>query len=194
MLQLHALNDSVLATDGVRRAIDVGELRGDALELHTNRTLALVRDRRHALAEARGGLARLGDRLDCALRTDALEHMDDPAFPESGKLAIANGLDLLNAVTGSYRRFFGLLEPMLHTIAARHGRAPRVLELAGGSGGFACALAALGARRGLDVAITGSDVVPLHITRAQERAARDSLRVDFRIVDALTMGDLDAGA
>ncbi len=194
MLQLHPLNQAVFSGDAFREATTTAGLRGEPLEAQANAALALVRHERARIAEERGSFARFANGLDTALRTNAMEHMDDPNFPESGKLAIANGLDLLNTVTGSYGRFFSLLEPMLRTIAARTGRAPRVLELAGGSGGFACALAALAAKRGLDLTVTGSDVVPLYIDRAREKAAKHALHVDFRIVDALTMGELDAGA
>ncbi len=194
MLRLHPLNQAVFSGDAFREATTRKGLRGEPLEAQANAALALVRHERARIAEERGSFARFANGLDAALRTNAMEHMDDPNFPESGKLAIANGLDLLNAVTGSYGRFFSLLEPMLRSSASRTGRAPRVLELAGGSGGFACALAALAAKRGLDLTVTGSDVVSLYIKRAREKAARHALHVDFRIVDALTMGELDAGA
>jgi SAM-dependent methyltransferase len=119
--------------------------------------------------------------------------MDDPAFPERGKLAIAQGLHLLNTVTGSYARLVGFLEPLLRRIHARHWRPARVLELAGGTGGFAFALARAARRRRLPVTVTGSDIVPLYVERAAAAASKTDLPLDFRRVDALDMRDLADG-
>lgn len=45
--------------------------------------------------------------------------------PLNVRTATNPGLDLLNAVTGSYGRFFSLLEPMLHTSASTGSRLRR---------------------------------------------------------------------
>jgi 2-polyprenyl-3-methyl-5-hydroxy-6-metoxy-1,4-benzoquinol methylase len=194
MLQLHALNRSILDAPSFRATFDGPPARGPALEDHVDAAIHWLRASRSARAREEGGLTRLGATLDAALRTDAVEHMDDPAYPERGKLAIALGLHLLNVSTFAYRRFFTLLAPLLREASARHGRPARVLELAGGSGGFALALASLARRSGLDVEVTGSDIVPLYVERAREEAKRARVPVTYQRLDALDMASVEDGA
>ena len=172
----------------------VPEVRGEALERHVDAALDRLRAERSRLARGGGPLPRVGAALDAALRTDSVEHMDEPDFPERSKLAIAVGLHLLNVATRSYRRFFELLAPVLREVELRHGRPARVLELAGGAGGFAFALASLAQARRISVEVTGSDVVPLYVARAQREAIRARSGVSFRCVDALDMKDIAAKA
>jgi SAM-dependent methyltransferase len=70
----------------------------------------------------------------------------------------------------------------------------RVLELASGAGGFAFALDALARRNGVGVEVTASDIVPLYVTRGQERAARRKVPVTFRHLDALDMDSVPDAA
>jgi SAM-dependent methyltransferase len=100
----------------------------------------------------------------------------------------------MNTVSASYLRFFGLLAPTLRQIQERKGRPARVLELACGSGGFSLALAKLAARRGLAVEVTGSDIVPLYVERAQRQAEEQGGSVSFRILDAINLEEVADGA
>jgi SAM-dependent methyltransferase len=196
MLQLHTLNQAILDDPRFRRTMDPPAPHGAALERHVDAVVERLRAERTRLARTTGGLSRVGDVVDSALRTHAVEHMDEEGYPEKGKLAIALGLHLMNVVSASYRRFFGLLEPMLRQIQERHGRPARVLELASGSGGFAFALASLSASRGLQVEVTGSDIVPLYVSRGQSKAAEVAAKeaVTFRLLDAMNMDQLADGA
>lgn len=168
--------------------------RGEALERHVDEALGRFRAERIRLGAEVGGLTRLGAVMDSAIRTDAVEHLDEEGYPERGKLAIALGLHLLNVASASYLRFFGLIAPMLRRIQERSGRPARVLELACGSGGFSLALASLAARRSLDVEVTGSDIVPLYVSRAQKKAEEQGGKVAFRILDAMNMDEVADGA
>jgi SAM-dependent methyltransferase len=200
MLQLHALNRSILDDPGFRLAIapaageEAEAATGSGLERRADRAIDRFRAERLQRARNAGGISRLAATIDAALRTDAIEHMDEPSYPERGKLAIALGLHLMNVASASYRRFFTLLQPMLREIQEREGRPARVLELASGSGGFAFALASLAKRRGVAIEVTASDVVPLYVSRGREKAAASRIPVSFRLLDALNMSAVDDGA
>lgn len=191
MLQLRTLNRSILEDPAFQRFMSPPVSHGPALEEHVDQAMHLFREERVKRAS---GIARLGARLDAALRTDAVEHMDEEGYSEWGKLGIALGLHAMNVASASYRRFFGVLLPMLREIEAKHGRPARVLELASGAGGFAFALDALARKRGVRVEVTASDVVPLYISRGQKKAARSGAKVDFRLVNALDMQGIRDGA
>lgn len=194
MLQLSTLNQAILDDPRFRRTMDPPAPRGEALERHVDATVDRLRAERVRLGRETGGLSRVGSVMDSALRTQAVEHLDEEGYPERGKLAIAMGLHLMNVVSASYRRFFELLAPMLRQIQERHGRPARVLELACGSGGFALALGSLAARRGFAVEVTGSDIVPLYVSRAQRQAEKQGSPVVFRLLDAMNMEAVADGA
>jgi SAM-dependent methyltransferase len=197
MLQLRSINRSILDDPTFRRSMNPPSLpaaRGEALERHVDAVMGELRAERIRRAGEAGTVAKVGARIDAALRTDAIEHMDEEQYPEKGKLGIALGLHLMNVASASYRRFFTTLLPTLKRIEARHGRPARVLELACGAGGFAFALDALARRGGVRVEVTASDIVPLYISRGRERAARDGVAVEFRRVDALDMASFADGA
>jgi SAM-dependent methyltransferase len=194
MLQLRALNRTLLDDPAFQATMAPPHRQGEALERHVDAVIARMRTERARLALTAGALSRVSCALDEALRTNAVEHLDEPDYPESGKLAIALGLHLLNTVSASYRRFFSLLEPLLRDIAERHGRPARVLELASGSGGFAFALAALAKSKRLPVEVTGSDTVPLYVERSRAKAAAQALPVTFRQLNAFDMSDIADGA
>jgi len=149
--------------------------RGPDLERSRRRRRRTAPSRARAPRWRRGDFAKFGAAIDAALRTQAVEHMDDESYPEKGKLGIALGLHMMNVASASYRRFFTKLQPTLKRIEARHGRPARVLELACGAGGFAFALDALARRESVRVEVTASDIVPLYISRGQERAAREGV-------------------
>ncbi|HEY2510588.1 MAG TPA: methyltransferase domain-containing protein [Polyangiaceae bacterium] len=194
MLQLRALHRSIFQDPSFEGALAPEALRGEALERHANDTMQSLRKERSRRGAAAGGLTRIGATLDAALRTDAVEHMDEDGYPEKGKLGIALGLHAMNVASASYWRFFKELEPMLRRIHARTGRAPRVLELASGSGGFAFALEKLARRAKLPLEVTASDVVPLYIERGAALAAKTGAKVTFRKIDALDMSGEPEGA
>ena len=194
MLQLHALNQAILDDPMFLRGMEPPAPRGAALERHVDAAVERLRAERVRLGHEAGGLSKVGAVVDSALRTEAVEHMDEEGYPEKGKLAIALGLHMMNVVSASYRRFFELLAPTLRQIHERHGRPARVLELASGSGGFAFALASLGRRRGLPVEVTGSDIVPLYVARGQAKAAEEGVPVTFRLLDAMNMDGIEDGA
>jgi SAM-dependent methyltransferase len=194
MLQLHDLTRLVMDDPAFRAAMAPPASHGESLERHVDAVVARLREERANVARRTGALAQLDCALDGALRTNAVEHLDEPDFPERGKLAIATGLHLLNKVSSFYRRFFALLEPQLRAIHAQKGRPARVLELASGSGGFAFALASLARSRGLSVEITGSDIVPLYIERSRQKAAARGVPVRFRRLNAFDLSEIDDGA
>lgn len=194
MLQLRSISRAILDDPSFRRAMAPPAPRGEPLERHVDHVIDNLRAERVRRAAASGRRARVGAAIDAALRTDAVEHMDEDGFPEKGKLAIARGLHWMNVASASYRRFFGVLRPILERVEARSGRPARVLELASGAGGFAFALDALARRRGMRVEVTASDIVPLYVERGQRRAAADRVPVAFRRIDALDMSSIADGA
>ena len=132
--------------------------------------------------------------LDEALRTDTLEHFDEPDYPEEKRLALARQLHRFNRLVFSYGRFLSVLRPFIEEVAGRRGRPARVLELASGSGEFAMALAKLSATRGLPVEVTGSDVQPAFVEAARERADARGLPVRFQQLDAFDLDHQPADA
>jgi 2-polyprenyl-3-methyl-5-hydroxy-6-metoxy-1,4-benzoquinol methylase len=194
MLQLRSINRSILDDPAFRRSMVPPATGGRALERHVDAVMGELRAQRIRRAGEAGRVTKVGAAIDAALRTDAIEHMDDEGYPEKGKLGIALGLHLMNVASASYRRFFATLLPTLRDVEARHGRPARVLELACGAGGFAFALDSLARRKGVRVEVTASDIVPLYVTRGHDRAAREKVPVEFRRVDALDMESVGSGA
>ncbi len=194
MLQLHEENRRAIRAQSLAALLATPSASGAALEEHVNGVVEALRTERARIARQGSIPARLGSQIDEAMRTDAVEHMDEAAYPEKGKLAIAQGLHLLNWVTGSYRKFFALLEPMIRRIVAEHGRPARILELACGAGGFSMELSSMAAAKGLAVDVTGSDIVPLYVERATRKAEKGGNAARFRRVDALDMRDISEGA
>lgn len=142
---------------------------------------------RSRLSRERGGVLALADALDRAVRTDEIEYLDDPDFPEDVKQRMVRALHHLNLSFFSYHRFVRILAPLVREAAARHGRPARVLELASGSGEFTLAMARLAVRRRLPVVITGSDYIPTHVAEGNRRARERGLPVEFREINAFAM-------
>jgi hypothetical protein len=165
-----------------------------ALAAHIEHSVRAARAARAQTAASRGPWARLLERLDSWLRTSEREHLDDPYFPAADKLRIVQGLHLMNMATLSYGRFLSVLAPTLARIARRDGRPARLLELAGGTGGFALALADVAARRNIPVEVHGSDIVPVFVEHARAEAARRRLPVSFQVLDATDLSCLGPGA
>lgn len=167
---------------------------GDTLEAVTDRAVAELRAARIRAAARRGPLHRAWEAIDRAIRTDEGEWLDDPDFPEATKLEMVRALHLFNRVVGVYPRYLAILEPWIRKAAAAGARPVRVLELASGSGELACALLREARRRGLDVAVTASDVVPGYVAAGRETAARRGLELEWRALDAFDLSALEDGA
>jgi len=168
------------------------ETRAD-LAAQIDEALLLHRESRARWAAEQALPTRLDERIDAWLRTEELEHLDEPDFPEREKVRIAQGVRLMNTLTFSSRRFLTVLRPALEEIAAREGRPARVLEIAGGTGGFAMALAELTQKANLSVEVHGSDIVPAYVERARTEAAARGLSVPFHLLDATRM-EVEDGA
>jgi SAM-dependent methyltransferase len=160
------------------------------LERVANDWLMRLRDERGLAARKRGPVARLRDAIDRVVRTTTTEHMDRDDVDDSYKIRAVASLDRLNRMQLSYRRFAGVLAPFM----APGGRPTRVLELASGSGDFTFELFAAMSRQGLNVRVTGSDIVPAYVDRARSEAARRGVAVDFRVLDAFSFDGVEAGA
>jgi len=194
MLQLDALNHAILAEPSFRDALGANGLRGPELERHVDAFVTRLRAERARRGQQARGLTRLAVMLDGALHTNALEHMDEPDYSPRGKFAIAQGLHLLNSVTGVYQRVVCCLEPLLRVVYARTGRPARVLEIACGAGGLSFALAKIARKRGIPVEVTGSDIVTQYISRAKAAAAATNLPLRFERIDAFDMQAVPDGA
>lgn len=128
-----------------------------------------------------GAHARFGD-------TDAREHLDDPDFDRDARVRLLAHLDALNGVLEIYRTFFAALEPLFVS-----GRPTRVLDLAAGHGGFALEATRMARARGLELAITATDVRPEYLALGEAAAEREGLPVEFAVQDALDLSDVAPG-
>jgi 2-polyprenyl-3-methyl-5-hydroxy-6-metoxy-1,4-benzoquinol methylase len=194
MLQLHDLNARARTALDEARVLFSPGASGAELESHVDATIAKLRAERTRRAREVGGFARVAEALDRTLRTDAVEYLDRPDVSEKKKLSIVRGVHVMNTVSLSYRRFLTFLRPEIEAITKRTGRPARILELASGAGGFALALASLAKKRGLEVEVTGSDIVPLYVTTATKAATARGIPATFRLIDALDMSAIDTGA
>lgn len=182
MLQLAALN----------RRVELGPTPGWSTmeELERAADARLEALRRSRAERARPGLERLGARLDALVRTDALESLDRADHPDTRKLAQVRLLHLQNLALRSYQRTLRILGPVISEARARRGDRPvRVLELASGAGEMTMALAAEAARRGWPLEVTGSDVVPSYVARANALAEARGSRARFRVIDGFALAD-----
>lgn len=148
---------------------------------------------RRELARAKGALARGFDKLDRLIRTDKPEHLDDPSYPVQKKVRIVRGLHACNMFYRSYHRYVRMLTPLVEEVARREDRPARLLELASGSGDLALEIARLAQERDLPVTVIGSDYIPAYIERAAARAEERGLSVEFRLVNAFEMRDIEPG-
>lgn len=130
-------------------------------------------------------------RFDEAARTDDDEYMDLPDYPEQSRQALLKILHGFNLAVGTYKKALQYLEPVLKQAAP--GRIPRILDLASGHGGFPIMLAKNARRRGIALEASGSDIHPVHVENANARARAEGLPVNFRVVNAFDMGDLEHG-
>jgi len=168
----------------------------DDLARVAERTIQDFRTARRAHAEG-SLLTRARAAMDDATQTDRLEYLDRDDVPQRVRHRLVRRLHRFNRLLMSYRRFLGVLQPVIEAVSLREQRPARVLELGSGSGAFALALARLAIRRKLPVEITGSDVVDRYIDAANVEASRRGLPVRFRQINAFDMahavtpGDFD---
>lgn len=138
--------------------------------------------------------ARFKEAFDAAVRTDAVEYLDREDFPEEGKKRIVQGVHIMNVTTFSYQRFLNYIKPIVDQVVKEDGRKARILEIAGGTGGFALSLAKLVKEKDLQIEITGSDIVPLYVETANQSAVQKQLEVNFVELNAMDMKAIDDDA
>ncbi|MDT9546168.1 MAG: class I SAM-dependent methyltransferase [Chlorobium sp.] len=132
--------------------------------------------------------------IDDALRTTKAEHMDMAALPPTRKLQLARALERLTGMLALNRRYVNYLRGIIIDIAERSGRNTRVLELAGGAGGLALALAEEVLKQKLPAEVTSSDIVPAYVAEGTDIAERKRLPVAFRTLDACSLEGIEAGS
>lgn len=148
---------------------------------------------RRKLARDKGVFAHAGDSLDRWIRTNKPEYLDDPDCPVKKKIRIVRGVHWSNVLYFSYSRYVKLLTPLIREVADHHKRPTRLLELASGSGGLAQEIYRRTQEEKLSATITGSDVVPKYVEQAKVNATKQGLEMDFRVVNAFGMQDLEPG-
>jgi len=164
------------------------------LEATADAWVARLHAEKQQTAAGQGGLARLRERLDSLIRTDRTEYLDRDDVSDADKVREIHALHQINRILMNYHRFAAVLAPHIRGVAKDAGRPARILELASGSGEFTLALAERAKQQGLPAAVTGSDIVEAYVDRANARAARRGLDVDFRVINAFDMSNVDAGA
>jgi SAM-dependent methyltransferase len=157
----------------------------EELEKAADRFVTRFLEERRRVSGELGGAYLGAELLDGLLRTDDRELMDGESVGENEKLDVIRALDRQNAAMQLYPMIIGIVLPLVREAAAESGKEVRVLELAGGTGGFALALASEARRHGLPVRVTCSDIVPAYIEEGKKRAAQLQLPVEFILLDAL---------
>ncbi|MFO0611108.1 MAG: methyltransferase domain-containing protein [Polyangiaceae bacterium] len=181
MLQMVDLNRRASSRVG-----DVDWKTMEELERQADARIESLRRARAELATTRRD--QLGCWLDARVRSTEVETLDQPDHPEARKLEQIKLLHLQNRLLRSYVRYVRVLEPVVAEARARRGhRRVRVLELASGAGEMTMALSAEMERRGWDVDVTGSDIVPAYVDDANARAHARGSRATFRLIDAFEL-------
>ena len=191
-LQLDGLDAEVLRRHGERGTFPPLWDDMPSLEQATNGWIDAMREERRSQSELQGGVTALRERVDRAIRTDEVEYLDREDVTPEQKVRLIKTLHRLNQVVSSYRGFLWALKPHIERVAKREGRPARVLELASGHGEFTLALAKRAVRQSLPVHITGSDIVPAYVSRANEAARKRRLDADFIELNAFDM-DVEPG-
>ena len=127
-------------------------------------------------------------RFDHWFYRDIPEMEDDPAFPMAQRQAIIHTIHRFNHHAGSYDRFIRCLEPLILAAEAEHGGPVRMVDLAAGAGGLACALKE---RFGERVEVTATDVSPDFLAWGRQMAQERRLNVDFSVQDATDLRNLE---
>jgi 2-polyprenyl-3-methyl-5-hydroxy-6-metoxy-1,4-benzoquinol methylase len=135
------------------------------------------------------GLRRLTYELDRQLyrrRND--EYLDDPKLDEKRRWKIVDDLDKLNQTIRSYRWFLASLGAYA---AEKPGNELSVLDIGSGHGAFPIYLANEGELAGKRIQVTGSDISPVYVAKAQAKSLREKVRVEFRQLDALQLDRME---
>ncbi len=149
-----------------------------------------LRQRRLDAAAQVSWKRRLEAVLDQHLQTDAEEYHDADNLAEERRIAIIRTLHRFNRLVWAYPRFYALLKPLLRRIQQRYGRPARILELAGGSGEFAMAIAGLAKKDRMDVQVIGSDYFEGYVNAARQTAKDRGLDMEFQVINAFDMQSL----
>ncbi len=185
MLQLNTASGIALGNLRSRKGFPPAWKTLAELEQVTDRAVEAFLDERLQASKQLGGAYLLEELADRALRTGEQELMDGDRLNEREKLDLVRALDRQNSFMQIYPTLIGIVLPFALEAARRSGRDAHVLELAGGTGGFALALAEKVRNEGLPVRITGSDIVPAYIGEAGKQAEDRQLPVEFIRLDAL---------
>ena len=161
------------------------------LETATDNYIEAFLNERFEVSKTLGPGFFLTELFDRSLRTDERERMDDPEKPASQKLEMIRALDRMNDMLMLYSRYIEIIEPVIERIARKQQRPAKLLELAGGAGGFAFALAEAAVGRGLPVEVTGSDVVPEYVEACTFEANARDLPVTFQVIDAFSTNGME---
>ncbi len=165
---------------------------GDSPAAAAEAAIRALRDARTQRAAASGGLVRGLEALDRRLRTSTLERLDREDVSAERKLAIVKALHTLNARLFSYHRFLGAIAPLVRRVNQEEGRPARVVELAAGYGELTLRAPALARAKGLELEITGTDIVPEYLERGRAEARRRGVAASFEHLDAFRM-DVEPG-
>jgi 2-polyprenyl-3-methyl-5-hydroxy-6-metoxy-1,4-benzoquinol methylase len=146
--------------------------------------------------ETREQLAKKNPRyfIDDLVWTVENELIDDPHFVFSQKQKILYGLHLKNLCCGTYTKALHLLSPHIRQINQVERRPARILELASGLGQLTFGLYDAALDFGMDIEITGSDIVEDYIENANDYAFERQIPVTFKIIDAFHLDKLEAGS
>ncbi|MGZ3789170.1 MAG: class I SAM-dependent methyltransferase [Bacteriovorax sp.] len=146
--------------------------------------------------ETRAQLAKKNPRyfIDNLIWTVERELIDDPHFLLSQKHKILHGLHLKNIYCGTYIKALSLLSPHIFKINSNERRPARILELASGMGQLTFGLYDAALKLGMDLEITGSDIVEDYIESANKHASEKKLPVEFKVIDAFHLDKLEANS
>ena len=186
MLQMTSLNHQVLQTT-FSKGLDYQWNSMQELENLSNEHISNLRKNRSEVAKTQPPWIRAQETIDRFIRTDEIEYMDDPNFPESKKITLVRKLHHLNIALRSYHRFLKILKPHILEVEKKYNRPARVLELASGSGEFALALASLAEKKKLPVEITGSDIVESYVHEGNAKAEKKGIPAKFVHLNAFDM-------
>ena len=131
--------------------------------------------------------------FDYMLWTSESEFLDVPDFPVEKKHKIVYALHLQNILLRCYQIFVKAMKPLIETINHCEGREARILELASGSGKFVMETVKLMQKKKLQVVMTGSDYIPAYVKNANIDAKRLNLPVNFRVINAYNLDDIQEG-
>lgn len=191
MLQMKKLNNAItgelLSQSSLRKPSTSKDLVMSELEPWVNQKVAQLRLRRNEKAVEEGGLSRFVESLDRCVLTDKPELIDRDDFPEHKKVRIIRALHRQNQLLNTYGRTLNHLLPLILRVNEEENRTATILELGSGSGDFALSLAEEINQRGIDAAVTASDLLPEYVEEGNRRAEKKGVDVDFIQLNAFDM-------